>query len=221
MPANQARPERAGAGRLYQPDINGAAEARPIKAEVGQNTRSPPGPRSWGAHSALRPHGSAPLRCESIVRQALFSRKSWPGPAGRPSPPFGIRAHARLRMGRRGSPRTPVSFACRQIAPPRRRLFLGTPTSPRSAPPFRHWPAHKWGASLTPGPAGRGAPSGRARRAERSGSRRLTAAASAGQLGSWRRGRPRRWRRLRTYRRPAWSCRSSGCRRSDKCATWC
>ena len=30
----------------------------------------------------------------------------------------------------------------------------------------------------------------------------------------WRRRRPRRWRRLRTYRRPAWSCRSSDGRHS-------
>lgn len=50
---------------------------------------------------------------------------------------------------------------------------------------------------------------------------RLTAAASADRFGSWRRGRPRRWRRLRTYMRPAWSCRNCGCLHSDRRGTWC
>ena len=111
---------------------------------------------------------------------------------------FGGRLCSRTARGNdSGRPTRSVSNFCG-------RPTIGRPTRPEPKRPATAglWPGLAWGAPLRD-PA------------------QPTAAASADRFGSSRRGRRRRWRRLRTYRRPAWSCRNCGCRRSDRRAISC
>jgi len=132
--------------------------------------------------------GTRPRLCESIVTQTHFSHKCLERPAVRRS-----EAGAPNAIHKQFSS-TPVwrrdsdrvAKARRAFARPRR--FDAHARAPRGA---------RFGQGLALEP------------------RRLTAAASADRFGSWTRDRPRRWRRLRTYRLPAWSCRNCACPRSD------
>ncbi len=194
MPANRAKPKPACVSRLTSRILTEPPRPGDAKPHCAMTGFFPliPGTRRRALRFVLT--GTRPRLCDSIVTQTCFSRKSRKGPA----PPL---AGGRVQSHPRSAPDARKDACLPKIA----EALSATIGHGRTFARPRRFDTHAagFGQGLAVGP------------------HRLRAAASADRFGSWRRGRPRRWRRLRTCMRPAWSCRNCACPHSDRRGTWC